>query len=62
MLGVCAEGTESWIRELEPARVGSLIGSVEPVTHRILAVFPFALPVVDGGILGAVFRIFVVER
>jgi hypothetical protein len=36
-------------------RVGSLIGSVEPVTRRILTVFPLAPLVVEGGILGAVF-------
>ena len=63
MLGVCAEGTESGIRGLEPtAGVGSLLGSVEPVTRRILGVIPFAPPVVEGGILGVVFGIFVVER
>ena len=63
MLGVCTKGTGSGIRGLETtAGVGSLIGSVEPVTRRIRAVFPFAPLEVEEGILGAVFGIFVVER
>ena len=62
MLVVCAKGSESGIRGLETTAVESLIGSVEPVTRRILGVIPFAPPVVDGGILRVVFMIFVVER
>ncbi len=47
-----AEGTESGMCGLEiTERSGSLIGSVDPVTRRILAVIPFAPPVVEGGIL-----------
>ena len=63
MLGVCTKGTGSGIRGLEnTAGVGSLIGSIEPVTCRIRAIFPFAPLEVEEGILGAVFGIFVVER
>ena len=65
-LGVCLAGTETATRELDPAaRAGSLIGSVEPVARRALAEVPFAplkVGVERGGIVGAKFWIFVVDK
>ena len=57
MFGVCGEESDTGICEL--GTWWSLIGSIDPVTRRILVVFPFAPLVVGGGILGVVFRNFV---
>jgi hypothetical protein len=49
---VGSEGTKSATRELVPTSgVRSLIRSVKPVARRVLTEFPFALLVVECGII-----------
>jgi hypothetical protein len=61
--GFCTEVNESEIRELDPTGgVGSLIGSVEPGTRRVLDELPFVPLVVGGGILGCTFSIVLLDN
>ncbi len=55
LLEVCAERTGTGIRGLETTPgVGSLVGSVDPVTRRVPAEIPFAPPIEGVTVLGVV--------